>query len=120
MSNKAKMLACIVTKSLTTDVKRQFHSVASAVCRDIAEALGLDKDCYEIRSNLGGPVVSGEITLHSDKIYIQFCMDYSGGILYRTVKGRKDYCGGRNNWMSVGDLAIDFNKAIRTFKALIA
>jgi hypothetical protein len=45
--------------------------------------------------------VSGEITLHHDRVYIQVCQPATGhdsGILIRSCKGRKDYTGGRNHF----------------------
>ena len=54
----------------------------------------------DLRSNQGGVAVSGEITLHHDRVYIQVCQPATGadsGILIRTCDGRRDYEGGRNH-----------------------
>ena len=51
--------------------------------------------------NLGGIAVSGEVTLHHDRLYVQICQPATrcdSGILIRTCRGRKDYTGGRNNF----------------------
>ncbi len=84
--------------------KRLFHSCARSQLRRLAVALGLAPEFYDLRSNHGGIAVSGEITLHSDHLYVQASqsvMDHHSGILFRTCKGRKDYVGGPNNFASL-------------------
>ena len=84
--------------------KRRFHSRARSQLRRVAAALGLQPGSYDLRSNLAGSAVSGEITLHGDRLYVQVsqsAMGHDGGILFRTCKGRKDYCGGPNNFASL-------------------
>ncbi len=76
--------------------KRLFHSRARSQLRRLASALGLQPGSYDLRSNQGGIAVSGEITLHSERLYVQAAQ--SVGILFRTCKGRKDYVGGPNNF----------------------
>lgn len=91
---------------LNPDGKRCFHSEAAKALRTLAKSLSLARDDYDIRSNKAGPAVSGEITLHSDRIYIQiaepFVADHE--ILYRQVKGRTDYRGMRNHYTAIADL----------------
>lgn len=82
------------------DAKVNFHKHAKKQLTLLALELGFLKDGIDLRSNKGGIAVSGEITLHHDKVYIQVqqsCM--GGGILFRTCQGRKDYTGGHNNWV---------------------
>jgi hypothetical protein len=86
------------------EAKRLFHSRARSQLRRIAIALGLKADAYDLRSNQAGIAVSGEITLHSDRLYVQVsqsAMGYHSGVLFRTCKGRKDYVGGPNNFASL-------------------
>ncbi len=81
--------------------KRLFHSRARSQLRRLATALGLQPGSYDLRSNQGGIAVSGEIMLHSERLYVQAAqslMGHDNGILYRTCKGRKDYVGGPNNF----------------------
>lgn len=81
--------------------KEQFHTVARTRLRQLAKALGLPKGGYDIRSNKGGPAVSGEVTLHGEEIYIQASQSVMGnqnGILIRTCEGRTDYTGGPNHF----------------------
>ena len=83
--------------------KLLFHSRARSQLRRVAMALGLRPRDYDLRSNQGGIAVSGEITLHSDHLYVQVsqsAMGYHSGVLFRTCKGRKDYSGGPNNFAS--------------------
>ncbi len=84
--------------------KRAFHAGARRQLKRLAIALGLAPGSYDLRSNQGGIAVSGEITLHTDHVYIQACQPATGhdtGILFRTCKGRKDYYGGRNHFASL-------------------
>lgn len=87
--------------------KTVFHREAKKALKDLAKKLGLDSSEYDLRSNKGGIAVTGEITLHTDKLYVQISGDVFGGglkILYRTCKGRKDYSGGQNNFADVSKL----------------
>ena len=86
------------------EAKRLFHSRARSQLRRVAAALGLEPGSYDLRSNEAGIAVSGEITLHSDHLYVQVsqsAMGYHSGILFRTCKGRKDFVGGTNNFASL-------------------
>ena len=87
--------------------KRTFHSEGRTAMRRLAEALGLEADSYEVRSNKGGPAVSGEITLHGEEVYVQLSLGAMGvgrEILFRRCRGRKDYTGERNHFASVAEL----------------
>jgi hypothetical protein len=115
----------VATKKLEADPymieKPAFHSKGRTVLKYVAEALQLPKGSYEIRSNKGGHAVLGEVTLHSDRLYLQFREPINGGdvgILYRTCNGRKDYSGGRNNWMGYSKL-LDFGAAVEVFRQLL-
>lgn len=84
--------------------KRLFHSRARSQLRRLAAALGLSPGSYDLRSNPAGIAVSGEITLHTERLYVQAAqldMGHDNGILFRTCKGRKDYVGGPNNFASL-------------------
>ncbi len=68
----------------------------------LARELGLPRGSTEIRSNKGGIAVSGEIILHHETLYLQVSQSsFGGGILYRSCKGRKDFCGGVNHFADV-------------------
>ena len=80
--------------------KKAFHRQARIALRALAKELRFPEGAYDLRSNRGGVAVSGEITLHHDRIYIQVCQPATGadsGILIRTCEGRRDYDGGRNH-----------------------
>jgi hypothetical protein len=89
--------------------KEVFHKEGKKFLKNLAEELGLKKGDYDLRSNMGGIAVSGEVTLHTDKLYVQLyesCVGERGiHVLYRTCKGRKDYAGGSNNMVSMERLA---------------
>jgi hypothetical protein len=87
--------------------KARFHSMGRARLQLLAKELGLLKGSFEIRSNQGGIAVSGEVTLHHEKIYVQIlqsCLGGGMGILIRKCNGRKDYTGGRNHWLPLNRL----------------
>jgi len=86
------------------EVKQRFHTAARARLRRLATTLRFPLGSFDLRSNLGGIAVSGEITLHHDDVYIQVCQPASGadsGILIRACQGRRDYTGGRNHLASL-------------------
>jgi hypothetical protein len=81
-----------------------FHDSAKRQLRQLARALGLLPDGFDLRSNEAGIAISGEITLHADHLYVQVSQPVTGGdtgVLFRTCKGRKDYVGGPNNFASL-------------------
>lgn len=104
MSRTSKAFNFRKSVAYDAEAKRVFHSRARSQLRRIAIALGLEPGSYDLRSNLAGIAVSGEITLHGDHLYVQVsqsAMGYHSGILFRTCKGRKDYVGGPNNFASL-------------------
>ena len=84
-----------------TITKEQFHRLAKSTFKKLAEELELVPGTYDIRSNKAGPAVLGEVTLHAEDFYVQAGGSVNPTILYRTCKGRKDYCGGTNNFMPI-------------------
>jgi hypothetical protein len=84
--------------------KDQFHSMGRARLRAVANAMGWTKEQVDIRSNKGGPAVTGEVILHHDNVYVMLHSPCFGGgyprLLVRMCKSRKDYSGGRNNYLS--------------------
>jgi hypothetical protein len=106
MSFASFMRAVKADASYNETNKAAFHSESKKVLRALAKALKLEKGQFDLRSNMGGIAVSGEVTLHSDNLYIQFQQSVLGGtqFMWRTCKGRKDYTGGQNQWMKWDDL----------------
>ncbi len=102
--------------------KRRFHTTARTRLRQLATALRLRACSFDLRSNKGGVAVSGEVTLHQERVYIQVSQPAfggetggagqgphraelgwvaSGGVLIRTCRGRRDYVGGLNHFVSL-------------------
>ncbi len=99
--------------------KMEFHRLGKSVLRAILKQLEVPGD---VRSCLGGPAVVGEVILHTDKLYVQFCTSGFGGpirFMYRTCKGRKDYTGGHNRWHSYQQLVNDPQDFLKTLKDLM-
>lgn len=87
--------------------KEALHKDGKKFLRELAKMLGLEKTDYDLRSNLGGIAVSGEVTLHTDKTYVQISEGWSGQgltILHRTCRDRDDCCGGANHHVDMRDL----------------
>lgn len=88
--------------------KRVMHSSGRAFLQRLARDLGLQTHQRDIRSNVAGIAVSGEVTLHADRLYVQIsesCIGRGGPqVLYRTCRGRQDYCGGQNHFRSLGEI----------------
>nr|WP_250807778.1 hypothetical protein [Neorhizobium tomejilense] len=85
----------------THETKEAFHRDARRLLKSLARDLGFAAGTFDLRSNKGGPAVSGEITLHHNDIYIQASNPGSRqerGLLIRTCKDRKDYTGGNNHF----------------------
>ena len=63
--------------------------------------------------------MSGEISLHSDNLYIQFSQSSIVGMfMWRTCRSRKDHVGKGNQWMpweALNDLA----KVAKIMKAAV-
>src|SRR5437868_566462 len=84
--------------------KRLFHIHAERQLRKLADALGLKPDAYDLRSNEGGIAVSGEVILHSDRLYVDASQPATGadtGVMFRSCEGRRDYAGDRNHFASL-------------------
>lgn len=97
--------------------KDEFIKLCKAYLNMIVKKLGLTKDQYEIRVNRSGIAGSGDITLHTDTLYVQLsqsCCDRHS-FMYRSCRGQKDYTGGRNEWMRWTNL-LDIPDVVGKFK----
>lgn len=98
--------------------KLKFHHRAARQLRRLAKLIGLEGSEYDIHSNKGGIAVCGEVTLHTDSLYVQVgqsCLGPGHEIMFRKVEGRKDYSGDRNRFASAGRLddVADFAEGLR-------
>lgn len=84
--------------------KAAFHNAARKKLKALAQYCGWPSQSYDLRSHKGGSAVSGEITLHHDRLYIcvsQTRIGAESGILIRSCKGRADYAGGPNTFAPI-------------------
>lgn len=84
--------------------KGQLHGKGRVFLKNLAQALGMQPGDYDLSSNRGGIAVSGEVTLHSDDLYVQISDTMSGRglqVMFRSCKSRRDYCGHQNNFASL-------------------
>lgn len=92
-------------RPMPEETKAAFHRKARSVLKKLAEALALEKQDFDIRSNKAGPAVSGEVILHAERFYIQIAVsDGPGEVLFRRCAGRKDFSGGDNHWAGAADI----------------
>ena len=83
--------------------KRQWLSTARSIAKALAAQLSLPAGSFNIRTNKGGDAVPGEVILHGENLYVCIGTSMPGGELIgfaRSCKGRKDYTGGVNRWLS--------------------
>lgn len=102
--------------------KVRMHQQGRAFLKRLAADLGLAHGQFDIRSNVAGPAVSGEVTLHADHIYVQLSEHYSCagvGVLYRTCKHRTDYTGGRNHTTTMRNLVTRYPEFVAECRALM-
>lgn len=115
----AQQLAQLVIStdlSYNMEGKAKFHRLGKKVLKEVAAKMGLTPGSFDIRSNMGGIAVSGEVTLHGEHIYIQLSQgSFYKMFMYRHCNGRKDYSGGVNRWKDFSDLN-DLDKAVEYFK----
>ena len=81
--------------------KRAFHNDGRRFLKRLAAVVGLPAGSFDVRNNRGGIAVSGEVTLHSDTLYVQLyesAVRPGVGVLYRRCRGRRDYCGEENHF----------------------
>jgi hypothetical protein len=84
--------------------KRAFHTAAQRQLRRLAHALGLTRSQYDLLLNAGYIGGSGEVTLRSDRLYVQVSQPAARAntdILFRTCHGRKDFAEGENHYASL-------------------
>ncbi|WP_292553763.1 hypothetical protein [Mesorhizobium sp.] len=89
---------------LRRTAEEALHAIARSRLKSLASELSLEPGSYDVRSNKAGIAVSGEITLHHERAYIQvgqFGLSSGHGILIRTCKGRKDHTGGPNHLVAL-------------------
>lgn len=89
--------------------KRAFHKEGKTFLKKLDEVInpgGLVE--RSIRNNEGGMAGSGEVTLHSEHMYIQLsesCMGPGVQMMFRSCDSQKDYCGHLNHTVSMFDFA---------------
>lgn len=93
--------------------KRRWINAARMSIRSVAKDLGLAPGTFDIRTCKGGIAVPGEVVLHGESLYLCLGTSMPGGELIgfaRSCKGRKDYTGGVNRWIST---RMTFNQLIQ-------
>ena len=100
--------------------KRRWINAARLACKSVAEDLGLAPGTFDVRTNKGGDAVPGEVILHGDNLYLCLGTSMPGDTLVgfaRSCKGRKDYTGGVNRWLSA---RMTFDKMVQVCREAMA
>ena len=109
--NISRFVSLTSGASYNEELKKEYRQLGRKILKEIANQIGLKEGDYDIRWNPGGVAVSGDHTLHTDKIYLALYDNCGMGWFYwRTCKGRKDYQGGPNqivNWSILLDYGTD-------------
>jgi len=104
--------------------KDQFHRAGKKALKALATKLELPEGSFDVRSNKGGIAVSGEVTLHSNNLYVQISESFTGRglqVMFRTCKGRNDYTGGQNNFADIERFESEsFVKQLKQMNAVTA
>jgi hypothetical protein len=120
LEHKRDLLLEVANEDMSyADPKRKslFHSRARGFLSALAKELGYEE--YDLRSNKAGIAVSGEITLHTDDLYVQIsqsCMFPGTSLMLRTCEGRRDYSGGVNHHYEIHTPIEDIIETIKTIK----
>lgn len=101
--------------------KRTFLNTGRTFLRTLSKDLGLTET--RIDSAPGGIAVSGDCTLRGmwgrSGIYIQLgqiLINHEYVVLYRTIQNIRDFCGGRNNFLTRRDLErMSYRQLLDTF-----
>ncbi len=103
-------LVDMLAEPITDDAKPRFHRMARALLKRLAAALELPRGSYRIRTDRGGPAVSGEVVLQDERFTVQIAQSSIGrdhDVLYRRSAGSKDHVGGLNHVAPVAELEAD-------------
>ena len=102
--------------------KAALHTLGRKFLKELVSEVGIPNGTYDIRSNKAGIAVSGEVTLHSERLYVQLSENGNGvEILFRTVRGLNDYTGGQNNFAGMAHLfthSFERERFVEKLKAL--
>lgn len=110
MNPKPYYLTAVEAHHADLDAKVCWHRVWKRRLNQIAKDLNWPEDSFRVRSNLAGPAILGDVTLHGEQLYIALGGSFwkngrpDGDVLYRTVDGIGDYTGGHNQWTTLQDV----------------
>lgn len=107
--------------------KKALHAKGKTFLKALAAQLGLGTGDYDLRSNLGGVAVAGEVTLHADNLYLQLSDTTFGPgevrLMYRSCDHRKDCTGHSNHFVELrrlNDSPEETNQLIVALKRLMS
>ena len=88
--------------------KKIFHAECKKVLKVLAKKMDLKTSEFKVSSNKAGIACSGQITLHTDSVYISVSQSMGKpNALYRSCEGITDYSGGSNNYYPIEKILDD-------------
>lgn len=103
MTPQAEYNALMASCGYNPAAKKEFHRVAAKYLKRLQRQLDGMYGDGGLRHNQGGIAVSGDITLHLERLYVQVSEPFAQWgekkvVMFRECKGLKDYTGGQNNF----------------------
>ncbi len=106
--------------SYNEEPKFRFLALGRQLARKLAADLGLAPGTFDIRTNKAGIAVSGEVTLHAERLYVSLGQSFLGtSFMFRCCNGRKDYSGAVNRWAVWTDLYNDYDHLLAELRMAI-
>lgn len=109
MTPQAEYNALVASCGYNPAAKKEFHRITAKYLKRLQRQLDGMYGEGGLRHNQGGIAVSGEITLHLERLYVQVSEPFAQWgekkiVMFRECNGLKDYTGGQNNFATASDL----------------
>lgn len=121
MEGLKHMADLMVAAPYNASAKRRWLNAARLACKSVAEDLGLEPGTFEVRTCKGGIAVPGEVILHAESVYLCLGAEVLTGEeligFARSCKGKQDYTGGVNRWLSK---RMTFDKMVQVCREAMA
>ena len=92
-----------------SEIKARWLRIGGEILAELAGMVGYAPGEFDIRVNPGGPAVSGNVYMQTDRIFVALGQTVLGtdmGFMWRTCRNREDSEGLDNRWMPWETLAI--------------
>lgn len=101
--------------------KEIFLRETQRLARHLANELELAEGSFDVRVNRAGIACSGDVTLHSQHLYVSLGAETDFGqgrvFMFRGCRSRRDYVGLGNQWARWVELATDFPRVLAAMQS---